>query len=129
MMIDPMSCGMPSTDHAKKPMWPAPNSSACVAAMTLTGEPSMVSLAPFRHASASGIISCDGAIPVRTAMMTVTGSRAATAPFMPISALEDRGDDHECDQQLGLVGAAETQEELARPSADPGRLDRHHDGE
>src|SRR3954462_9978711 len=77
MMIDPMSCGMPSTDHAKKPMWPAPNSSACVAAMTLTGEPSMVSLAPFRHASASGIISCDGnEIPSRgpLSILTVPGA-------------------------------------------------------
>jgi hypothetical protein len=62
-------------------------------------------------------------------MMTVTGSRAATAPVHADQPAEDRGDNHECDQQLGLVGAAETQEELARPNANPGRLDSHRDGE
>lgn len=40
-----------------------------------------------RHANASGIISFDGCSCVRIATTTITGSIAATAPFIPINAV------------------------------------------
>jgi hypothetical protein len=83
----PATRGMPTTAHSKKRIGPRPAISASAEAITFTGVPSRVTFDPASAANATGIISCDGTMPVRTAMMTATGIIAATAPFMPINAL------------------------------------------
>ena len=55
--------------------------------MTFTGVPVRASIDPAWAPNTSGMSSCDGGRPSRTAMTTTTGSRAATAPFTLMSAV------------------------------------------
>ena len=64
-----------------------PASSAASETSTFTGVPVRASIEPAWAANASGISSCDAGIASRTAMTTITGSRAATAPLTLMSAV------------------------------------------
>jgi hypothetical protein len=56
-------------------------------AMTLTGEPVSASSDPARAPKASGSSKCEAGSSSRTAVTTITGRRAATAPLTLISAV------------------------------------------
>ena len=62
--------------------------------ITFTGVPVSASSEPAWAAKASGISSCDGERPSRTAITTTTGSSAATAPLTLISAVSSGDEQH-----------------------------------
>ena len=67
--------------------------------MTFTGVPVSVSIDPACAPNTSGISSCEGDRPVRTAITTTTGSSAATAPLTLITAVSAGDEQHRQDER------------------------------
>ena len=87
MAIVPTTSGMPTSPNSKNPNSRPPAAAAASFTMTFTGVPVRASIDPAWAPNTSGISSCDGERPSRTAMTTMTGSSAATAPFTLIRAV------------------------------------------
>ena len=83
--IVPITSGAPTSANAKKPNDPTPASPAASDTITFTGVPVSASSDPACAPKATGINSCDGDRPRRTAVTTATGTSAATAPLTLIS--------------------------------------------
>lgn len=87
MTIVPASSGRPVSANSKNPNGRVPASMPSSFTSRLTGEPSSVSSDPACAANANGTSTRAGACAVRTASTTATGTSAATAPLMLISAV------------------------------------------
>ena len=83
--------------------------------MTFTGVPVSASIEPAWAPNTSGISSCDGERPRRTAMTTMTGSSAATAPLTLIRAVRPATSSIIRTMQPGPAVADPGDELLARP--------------
>ena len=124
-----MSSGIPASANSKKPKPPRRPRSAASDTITFTGVPVSASIEPACAPNTSGISSCDGNRPVRTASTTTTGSSAATAPLTLMSAVIAATNSIVSTTSRVRSVARPIEQLLAGPCRHPGSVERLADHE
>ena len=115
----PPPAGCPRARMRRTRSRPRPRRRDASTMSTWTGVPVSARSDPACAPNTSGIISCDGGRPSRTAITTTTGSSAATAPLTLMSAVSSAHDEHhQHDQPRPAVARP------ARSAAGPPRSSR-----